>query len=171
MGPFGGLPRVLLLPYSRDDMGNIQRCASWLLMPMCRHNVIRIPARWQLRRPRRGQASDGHHAEVCPEACSTRACGGEMSVVGKLVVHSGGSVAFARRAASSSSSQFSFRLRGPRFKGTESDQDPDSCPQWSVLLPTLTLNPRLPNRTPPHGLTDQKGIAILLPWMILGFFL
>lgn len=46
----------------------------------------------------------------------------------------GGSVTFARRASSSSSSQLSFRLRGPRLEGTESDQDPDSCPQWSVLF-------------------------------------
>lgn len=34
---------------------------------------------------------------------------------------------------------------------------------------TLTLTPRLPDRTPPHRFTDRKGNAIL-PWVILGLF-
>lgn len=143
-------------------------------MPIRFNNVIRKPARWRLRRLRRGQASDGHHAEVCPEACSTRACGGEKSVVGKLVVDSEHHWWLCHICEKSVvvviiSTQLSVKgaeARGDGIGSRSGFMRPVVSP-----LPTLTLNPRLPDRTPPHSLTDRKGIAILLPWMILGFFL
>lgn len=64
-------------------------------------------------------------------------CGGKKSVVGEVTLGSEYDWWFCYMCEKSVvvvviSIQPSDK--GPRFKGTDSDQDPDSCPQWSVLL-------------------------------------